>query len=476
MDVRAPEKFQALVTPPSTPSAPPPRLWSAVPGSTIPSRASTAPTSPSPFGILCGRVRVRLGMWRWMGCVSFSLAFFACLSAGGVMYADATHPPQARSSTSDAIPDTDLDLDMHMDTDADVDNGEDDARAIAAAMRDASRSALHSSILERQMREARERHALTYASTDADADSGRKGAGKKGKMGGKVGKRKGKETKAPKKRSVKDEEDDEGTLFMFAPPSISYIPGTMGLLFSGTFLCVRVRPSAVIYQRLLPHPKAPNPDIGHIVAISPFNISADQMGVADSADHELELQVIHMALVSRSNIVPALVRLCVAAGNIAAFSIITFTSFTNIYDITWLSSTLSSMGLFCVNATAIAAAMYFFLSDSNEGFTHESNTPIRRTIKLVVGSAVIVSACSFATLACHLAMPHSMSCVVVYMIVSKVYHACFLSLLGCRHQASAIYDPSMVAMQISEVGNGQGHGYARDSTMVDGSEAASFKA
>ncbi|KAJ7720699.1 hypothetical protein B0H16DRAFT_1896779 [Mycena metata] len=87
--------------------------------------------------------------------------------------------------------------------------------------------------------------------------------------------------------------------------------------------------------------------------------------------------------------------------------------------------------------------------------------------------AVIVFACSFATLACHLAMPHSMSCVVIYMIVSKVYHTCFLSLLGCRHQANAICDSSMVAMQISEVGHG--HGYARDSTVVDGSKAASFK-
>ncbi|KAJ7728354.1 hypothetical protein B0H16DRAFT_1734724 [Mycena metata] len=206
-----------------------------------------------------------------------------------------------------------------------------------------------------------------------------------------------------------------------------------------------------------------------------------------------EFQVIHMALggadpLARSflyfldlqNIVPGLVGLCVAAGNIVAVvlgvRIIIFTSFTNIYDISRSALIYSFFGLFCVKATAIAAAMYFFLSDSNEGFTHESNTPIRRAIKLVVGSAVIVSACSFATLACHLAMPHSMSCVVVYMIVSKVYHTCFLSLLGCRHQASAIYDPSMVAMQISEVGNGHGHGYARDSTVVDGSEAASFKA
>ncbi|KAJ7032850.1 hypothetical protein C8F04DRAFT_1235041 [Mycena alexandri] len=130
----------------------------------------------------------------------------------------------------------------------------------------------------------------------------------------------------------------------------------------------------------------------------------------------------------------------------------------------------SLLGLFCVKATAIAATMFFFLSCSNEGFTQESNTPIRRAVKLVVGSAVIVSACSFAVLACHLAMPHSMSCVVVYMIVSKVYHTCFLSLLGCRDQASAIHDPSMVAMQISEVG------HRRESTVVDGSEAASFKA
>ncbi|KAJ7723044.1 hypothetical protein B0H16DRAFT_1895922 [Mycena metata] len=71
--------------------------------------------------------------------------------------------------------------------------------------------------------------------------------------------------------------------------------------------------------------------------------------------------------------------------------IIIFTSFTNIYDIRRSVLIYSFFGLFCVNATAIAAAMYFFLSDSNEGFTHESNTLVRRAIKLVVGSAVIVS-------------------------------------------------------------------------------------
>ncbi|KAJ7743634.1 hypothetical protein B0H16DRAFT_1889911 [Mycena metata] len=124
---------------------------------------------------------------------------------------------------------------------------------------------------------------------------------------------------------------------------------------------------------------------------------------------------------------PGIVLSGMAERAVLGVRIIIFTSFTNIYDIRRSVLIYSFLGLFCVKATAIAAAMYFFLSDSNEGFTHESNTLIRRAIKLVVGSAVIVSACSFATLACHLAMPHSMSCVVVYMIVSKIYHTCFLS-------------------------------------------------
>ncbi|KAJ7155144.1 hypothetical protein C8R46DRAFT_1356390 [Mycena filopes] len=178
---------------------------------------------------------------------------------------------------------------------------------------------------------------------------------------------------------------------------------------------------------------------------------------------------------SRSNIVPAIVGLTVAAGNIVAVAlgvkIIIFTHFTNIYAISRSAIIYLFFILFCVKAMAIAGTMFYFLAcDSDDGFTRESNTTIRRAIKLVVGSSLLVAACSFAVLACHLAMPRSMSCVVVYMVVSKIYHNCFLSLLGCRTQASAINDPSMVAMQISEVGVARGHG--RDSTVVGGEEDA----
>ncbi|KAJ7728613.1 hypothetical protein B0H16DRAFT_1697375 [Mycena metata] len=57
------EKFQALDTPPSTPSAPPSRLWSTVPESTSPSRASTAPgADQSESGAVCGGVESE---WGW---------------------------------------------------------------------------------------------------------------------------------------------------------------------------------------------------------------------------------------------------------------------------------------------------------------------------------------------------------------------------------------------------------------------------
>ncbi|KAJ7728614.1 hypothetical protein B0H16DRAFT_1777412 [Mycena metata] len=92
-------------TPLSTPSAPPSRLWSAVPGSTSPRRASTSTAPMSPFPVSSSP------------------------SDGG---------------NPNAIPDTDTDLDMDMDMGADADDGEEDtdAHAIAAALRDAGVDAL----------------------------------------------------------------------------------------------------------------------------------------------------------------------------------------------------------------------------------------------------------------------------------------------------------------------------------------------
>ncbi|KAJ7822970.1 hypothetical protein B0H14DRAFT_2598148 [Mycena olivaceomarginata] len=138
------------------------------------------------------------------------------------------------------------------------------------------------------------------------------------------------------------------------------------------------------------------------------------------------------ATVASTFIVPALVALTVVAGNILGVRIIIFTHFTNIYGISSSALIYLFFGLFCVKSTAIAGAMTYYLRRSNAGFTRESNTSIRRGVKLVVGSSLFVAVCSYCVLACHLAMPHSMSCVVVYMIVSKAYHNCFLSLLTCR--------------------------------------------
>ncbi|KAF7348892.1 hypothetical protein MVEN_01409400 [Mycena venus] len=144
-------------------------------------------------------------------------------------------------------------------------------------------------------------------------------------------------------------------------------------------------------------------------------------------------------------VVPGLVGLTVAAGNIVAVvlgvRIIIFTHFTNIYAISASALIYLFFGLFCVKSTSIAAAMTYYLSRSNDGFTKESNNFIRRPIKLIIGSSLFVAYVVLSSLlfrnACHLAMPHSMSCVVVYMIVSKVYHNCFLSLLACREVESA---------------------------------------
>ncbi|KAJ6525891.1 hypothetical protein DFH09DRAFT_1328753 [Mycena vulgaris] len=133
---------------------------------------------------------------------------------------------------------------------------------------------------------------------------------------------------------------------------------------------------------------------------------------------------------------PALVGLTVAAGNIVAVvlgvRIIIFTHFLDIYAISSSALIYLFFGLFCVKATCIAATMTYCLYKSNDGFSRESNTAVRRAVKLVVGSSLLIALCSFSVLACHLSMPHSMSCVVVYMTVSKLYHNCFLSLLACR--------------------------------------------
>ncbi|KAJ7716473.1 hypothetical protein DFH07DRAFT_862158 [Mycena maculata] len=149
------------------------------------------------------------------------------------------------------------------------------------------------------------------------------------------------------------------------------------------------------------------------------------------------LYMIYIFKLAPNYAVPALVGLTVAAGNIVAVvlgvRIIIFTHFTNIYAISSSALIYLFFGLFCLKAVNIAAAMTYYLHGSKDVFSVESNTSIvRRTIKLVVGSAMLIAFCSFFVLACHLAMPHSMSCVVVYMIVSKLYHNCFLSLLSCR--------------------------------------------
>ncbi|KAJ6570987.1 hypothetical protein DFH09DRAFT_1153503 [Mycena vulgaris] len=147
--------------------------------------------------------------------------------------------------------------------------------------------------------------------------------------------------------------------------------------------------------------------------------------------------MIYLIKLARSKYaLPVPVGLTVAAGNIVAVvlgvRIIIFTHFTEIYAISSSALIYLFFGLFCVKSTAIAAAMSYTLSRSTDGFTKESTTSVGHPIKLLVGSSVLIALCSFSVLACHLAMPHSMSCVVVYMVVSKVYHNCFLSLLACR--------------------------------------------
>ncbi|KAJ7694040.1 hypothetical protein B0H16DRAFT_876432 [Mycena metata] len=109
-------------TPPSTPSAPPSRLWSAVPGSTSPRRASTSTAPMSPFPVSSSP------------------------SDGGNVEMDEPN----------AIPDTDTDLDMDMDalrrvvssSSASASTTQQRDRKLGRGRRPRRRSALYSSILE----------------------------------------------------------------------------------------------------------------------------------------------------------------------------------------------------------------------------------------------------------------------------------------------------------------------------------------
>ncbi|KAF7349628.1 hypothetical protein MSAN_01688900 [Mycena sanguinolenta] len=151
---------------------------------------------------------------------------------------------------------------------------------------------------------------------------------------------------------------------------------------------------------------------------------------------------------SPTPVLPAIVALAVAAGSIVAVvlgvRIIIFTHFTNIYAISASALIYLFFILFCVKATAIAGGMGWclFFADTETDIGKQDEGCVRRAVRMVVGSSGFVAACSFAVLACHLAMPHSMSCVVVYMIVSKAYHNCFLSLLASRPTASASTIPA----------------------------------
>ncbi|KAJ7312611.1 hypothetical protein DFH08DRAFT_896774 [Mycena albidolilacea] len=122
---------------------------------------------------------------------------------------------------------------------------------------------------------------------------------------------------------------------------------------------------------------------------------------------------IYMFTLASTFIVPALVALTVVAGNITAVvlgvRIIIFTHFTNIYGISSSGLIYLFFGLFCVKSTAIAGAMTYYLRCSNAGFTRESNTSIRRGVKLVVGSSLFVATACVRTVSslviwrCHTA-------------------------------------------------------------------------
>ncbi|KAJ7648036.1 hypothetical protein FB45DRAFT_1102649 [Roridomyces roridus] len=129
----------------------------------------------------------------------------------------------------------------------------------------------------------------------------------------------------------------------------------------------------------------------------------------------------------------------VIVGNVVAVvlgvKIILFKHFTGIYDISRSPIIYLFFIFFCIKAVGIAAVMVYHLSSESE--LEECILPEHlpepfwiRFSKMLVGSSLIVAICSFAVLACHLAMPRSMSCVVVYMAVSKLYHNCYLSMMS----------------------------------------------
>ncbi|KAJ7441308.1 hypothetical protein B0H11DRAFT_2292442 [Mycena galericulata] len=190
---------------------------------------------------------------------------------------------------------------------------------------------------------------------------------------------------------------------------------------------------------------------------------------------------VYLYKLAPTRIAPLLVFLAVAAGNIVAVvlgvRIIIFTHFTGIYDISRSALIYLFFILFCVKSVAIAVYMTAYLSCPSEWFSRESDSSlVRRAIKLVLGSGLFVAICSFCVLACHLAMPHSMSCVVVYMVVSKVYHTSFLSLLAARPERTGpfnfIQSPRLsIKMAVPEApvekGNGSGRERVSESTAAE---------
>ncbi|KAJ7690170.1 hypothetical protein B0H16DRAFT_1905295 [Mycena metata] len=231
-------------TPLSTPSAPPSRLWSAVPGSTSPRRASTSTAPMSPFPVSSSP------------------------SDGGNVEMDEPN----------AIPDTDTDLDMDMDMGADADDGEEDTDALRRVVSSSSasastargthasaflrpsnaiensaeaegqeeegkltesqlsclthvleRSALYSSILERQMREARA--ARAHVCQRQGRQRGFEGGGEN--ICGE-GEGEGRGEKGATRRRVEEEEEEEGT------SRLLYLFPTFGARLWTLWLSVRV--------------------------------------------------------------------------------------------------------------------------------------------------------------------------------------------------------------------------------------------
>ncbi|KAJ7720705.1 hypothetical protein B0H16DRAFT_1699903 [Mycena metata] len=172
---------------PSTPSALPSRLWSTVPGSTGLSRASTAPTSPSP--------------------APFPVSSSPGPSEGGDVEMDGDGDVSAASAfleltdarNSAAGQNSEVRQEERRDYTGkgQEEEGELTESQLSRLTHVLERSALYSNILERQMREAWEGHALTYVSADA-GHGGSKTAGKVGGKGG--GKGKGRGRKGAKRR------------------------------------------------------------------------------------------------------------------------------------------------------------------------------------------------------------------------------------------------------------------------------------